>query len=44
MQQPLQIQPELDAMHQLKKLAELQGAGIVSEEGFQAKKKQLLAI
>jgi predicted Zn-dependent peptidase len=35
---------ELDAMDQLKKRAELKGAGIVSEEEFEAKKKQLLAL
>lgn len=36
--------PEPDSLDQLKKLAELRDAGVVSDEEFQAKKKQLLGL
>jgi len=36
--------PQLDIADQIKKLAELKDAGILTEEEFQAKKKQLLQV
>lgn len=41
--QPPSVKPQIDTIEQIKKLAELKDANILTEEEFQAKKKELLS-
>ena len=43
-QQPLPPEDEPDYMRELEKLAQLKAQGVITEDEFQAKKKQLLGL